>query len=186
VLFAGTKLQFADFYYDLVSPANRKGPAVRPPSPLGAGLETGPVIILGPPPSSPSKSEQLQAISRRRLAGSTHGFEAFLHHLLAHPVNHGGACFQSFDDPVVAPTQTNQTHKPLCPASEYNRLQNKIPRPIPYPARPASFLPESRFKPSRFPPRRSGLSKHTSLPKISFSQPWIVSLRQSLRQKQFT
>jgi len=39
---------------------------------------------------------------RARLAAQ-HGLEAFFHQLFAHPVNHGWAGFQSFDDPVVAP-----------------------------------------------------------------------------------
>ena len=39
---------------------------------------------------------------RARLAAQ-HGLEAFFHQLFAHPINHGWAGFQSFNDPVVAP-----------------------------------------------------------------------------------
>jgi hypothetical protein len=41
------------------------------------------------------------------LLAAQHGFEALFHKLLAHPVNHGHAGFESLDDPAVTPPFTS-------------------------------------------------------------------------------
>src|SRR5258705_10876550 len=73
---------------------NRKVQRARP---LG-GLEQAKAISLAS--FSPSKIRATAGIARGLRLNS---LEAFFHQLFAHPVNHGWACFQSFDDPVVAP-----------------------------------------------------------------------------------
>ena len=42
----------------------------------------------------------------RALLATQHRLEAFLHQLLAHPVNHGRTGLQGLDDPAVTPTFT--------------------------------------------------------------------------------
>src|SRR5262249_40630618 len=73
---------------------NRKVQRARP---LG-GLEQAKAISL----ASFTVKNPSNRRHRARLAAQ-HGLETFFHQLFAHPINHGWAGFQSFDDPVVAP-----------------------------------------------------------------------------------
>src|SRR6516225_6164274 len=75
---------------------------------------------------------------RARLAAQ-HGLEAFFHQLFAHPVNHGWAGFQSFDDPVVAP-----------PFASFRDIGLQQDPRLQYPARRALSFPKQRFKPFAF------------------------------------
>src|SRR6267143_5732891 len=75
---------------------------------------------------------------RARLAAQ-HGLEAFFHQLFAHPVNHGWACFQSFDDPVVAP-----------PFASFRDIGLQQDPRLQYPARRALSFPNQGFKPFAF------------------------------------
>src|SRR5437660_4349820 len=102
--------------------------------PLG-GLEQAKAISLAS--FSPSKI-RANGRHRARLAAQ-HRLEAFFHQLFAYPVNHGWAGFQSFDDPVVAPSF----------ASFRDIGLQQDPR-FQYPARRALSFPNQRFKPFAF------------------------------------
>src|SRR5205823_4394111 len=80
-------------FYDLVL-RQPQGPACASLGRLGTGQGNQPGLLLAV--KNPSNGRH-----RARLAAQ-HGLEAFFQ-LFAHPVNHGWAGFQSFDDPVVAP-----------------------------------------------------------------------------------
>src|SRR5207237_5119610 len=76
--------------------------------------------------------------------------EAFFHQLFAHPVNHGWAGFQSFDDPVVAP-----------PFASFRDISLQQDPRLQYPARRALSFPNQRFKPFAF---LAGQSRSRSSP----------------------
>src|SRR5262249_14369360 len=81
-------------FYDLVL-QQPQGPACASLGRLGTGQGDQLGLLLAV--KNPSNGRH-----RARLAAQ-HGLEAFFHQLFAHPVNHGWAGFQSFDDPVVTP-----------------------------------------------------------------------------------
>src|SRR5436309_3218538 len=81
-------------FYDLVL-QQPQGPACASLGRLGTGQGNQLGLLLAV--KNPSNGRH-----RARLAAQ-HGLEALFHQLFAHPVNHGWAGFQSFDDPVVAP-----------------------------------------------------------------------------------
>src|SRR6266566_4301142 len=91
-------------FYDLVL-QQPQGPACASLGRLGTGQGNQLGLLLAV--KNPSNGRH-----RARLAAQ-HGLEAFFHQLFAHPVNHGWAGFQSFDDPVVALPFPNQGFKPF-------------------------------------------------------------------------
>src|SRR5437879_7995468 len=110
---------------------NRKVQRARP---LG-GLEQAKAISLAS--LSPSKIRATAGIARGLRLNTA--FEAFFHQLFAHPVNHGWAGFQSFDDPVVAP-----------PFASFRDIGLQQDPRLQYPARRALSFPNQRFKPFAF------------------------------------
>src|ERR1700746_2069364 len=81
-------------FYDLVL-QQPQGPACASFGRLGTGQGNQLSLLLAV--KNPSNGRH-----RARLAAQ-HGLKAFFHQLFAHPVNHGWAGFQSFDDPGVTP-----------------------------------------------------------------------------------
>src|SRR5262249_32384213 len=92
-------------FYDLVL-QQPQGPACSSLGRLGTGQGNQLGLLLAV--KNPSNARH-----RARLAAQ-HGLEAFFHQLFAHPINHGWAGFQSFDDPVVAPPFASFRDKFLC------------------------------------------------------------------------
>src|SRR5438876_4107080 len=117
-------------FYDLVL-QQPQGPACASFGRLGTGQGNQLGLLLAV--KNPSNGRH-----RARLAAQ-HRLEAFFHQLFAHPVNHGWAGFQSFDDPVVAPSFASFRDIGL---QQDPRLQ--------YPARRALSFPNQRFKPFAF------------------------------------
>src|SRR5437667_12768025 len=99
---------------------------------------------------------------RRSLLAAQHRLEAFLHQLLAHPVNHRWARLQSLDDPAVAPTFTGARNIGL---QQYPRLQEPLCRAPSFPDQRLTLLPFIRTQPhhiSLYPNRLR--SPHTPRP----------------------
>src|SRR5438132_10308907 len=99
------------------------------------------------------------------------GLEAFFHQLFAHPVNHGWAGFQSFDDPLVAP-----------PFASFRDIGLQQDPRLQYPARRALSFPIRVSSRSRSSP----LSRTTYFfTEISFAA-MIASLASRWRRKRIT
>src|SRR5882762_2354758 len=67
---------------------------------------------------------------RRSLLAAQYRLEAFLHQLLAHPVNHGCAGLQRLDDPAITPPFTGLRDIGL---QQYPRLQQALCRALSFP-----------------------------------------------------
>src|SRR5256712_7536991 len=150
-------------FYDLVL-QQPQGPACASLGRLGTGQGNQLGLLLAVKNSSNGRH-------RARLAAQ-HGLEAFFHQLFAHPVNHGWAGFQSFDDPVVAP--------PFASFRDIGLQQDPAPSA---PGAPGSFLSESTFQARS---RSSPLSLTTYFfTEISFAA-MIASLASRWRRKRIT
>src|SRR5262249_15567201 len=125
---AGT-IDNAEFYHLVLQ--QPQGPACASFGRLGTGQGNQLGLLLAV--KNPSNGRH-----RARLAAQ-YGLEAFFHQLFAHPINHGWAGFQGFDDPVVAP-----------PFASFRDIGLQQDPRLQHPARRALSFPNQCFKPFAF------------------------------------